>query len=248
MGHNDLGQLNWANGAEGSASTNNFVMEAANFDTGSSYDVVYSVKKGRRASDAGRADKTLSYVTQTFYGIGSAANNVVDSNLGNPAVSYSNVKSIGNEYLLNSIDIHPKEGTWKVLMADDFNDGLDGGPYPNDITSRYTLDTGQRDEFYTRGKLILKPNEPKPIGNLQVTYWKFAHGAGDYFSIESYPDIGSTYSNGGNDWKGATLNFTVDDIPSFVSSTGRTYRLGDCIDFRSTLNNNIFPFGSGSIS
>ena len=186
-------------------------------DDSSSYHVIYSVKKGVQSGDAGRAAKTLVYTTEYI--------------TGSIKVNNLNFSYVGDEYVLESTDVHPKEGTWKVEMATDYNNGSQSAIFPRDITNRYTLDTGQRDEYYGRAKLILKANQPKPTGNLKITFWKFTHGNGDYFSIGSYPTTGQTFTDANTISWG---NFSLSDIPSFIDSSGKTYKLGDCVDFRAT--------------
>lgn len=89
-----------------------------------------------------------------------------------------------------------------------------------DITSRFTLDTGQRDNYYDRGRLILKPGATAPSGNVNVEYEYFTHGSGDFFSVDSYDGV---------------LDYA--DIPSYTSRvTGEVYNLRDCIDFRPRVN------------
>jgi len=85
-----------------------------------------------------------------------------------------------------------------------------------DITSRYTVDTGQRLTYYDVGSIVLKPNQPKPTGPIRITFNYFTHGAGDYFSVDSY-------------------DIPYDDIPSFNSGS-KIYQLRDCLDFRPRIN------------
>ena len=85
-----------------------------------------------------------------------------------------------------------------------------------DITSRFNLDTGQRDNFYDIGRIKLKPGAIVPTGQLLVKFDYFSHGSGDYFDVDSYSGQ-VTYSN----------------IPSYTSDTsGEKYELRDCIDLR----------------
>ena len=86
-----------------------------------------------------------------------------------------------------------------------------------DITDRFIFDNGQRNTYYDVGTLKIKPEAAKPTGPIRITFDYFTHGAGDYFSVESYNGI---------DYK---------DIPSFTSG-GITYSLRDCLDFRSRIN------------
>jgi len=85
-----------------------------------------------------------------------------------------------------------------------------------DITSRFTLDTGQRDNYYDIGRLVLKTGELAPTGRLLVDFDFFSHGSGDYFDVDSYSGV-----------------IDYENIPSYLSdTTGRQYDLRDCLDFR----------------
>lgn len=88
------------------------------------------------------------------------------------------------------------------------------------ITDRYTLDNGQRDSYYDRGRLIFKSGYSAPAGNIEVEYEYFNHGVGDYFSVNSYESV---------------IDFK--DIPTFTSQiTGSFYDLINCLDFRPRIN------------
>ena len=66
------------------------------------------------------------------------------------------------------------------------------------VTSKYTLNSGQSDEFYTQSFITLTSGQTTPTnGTLTVTLRYFAHtgGAGDYFSIDSYPVSTIGYEN-----------------------------------------------------
>jgi len=89
-----------------------------------------------------------------------------------------------------------------------------------DITSRYTLDGGQRDNFYAKGQLLLRAGAVAPAGNVKVTYRYFAHGAGDYFNVDSY-----------NSFIGLG-EFDYGDIPIHTFADGTKVRLSDTFDFR----------------
>ena len=83
------------------------------------------------------------------------------------------------------------------------------------ITDRFILDDGQRDNFYDKGRIILKPGFADP-GAITVAFKYWQHGTGDYFTVNSYR----------ND-----TNTTYDEIPVFNSSYG-PIKLRDAIDFR----------------
>ena len=100
-----------------------------------------------------------------------------------------------------------------VHMAADFT--TTATTSDTNITSRFNLDTGQRDAFYDIGRISLKEGELQPTGRLLITFSFFSHGAGDYFSVDSY--------SGAVDYA---------DIPSFESPQNGTLELRDCVDFR----------------
>lgn len=89
-----------------------------------------------------------------------------------------------------------------------------------DIRDRYYFDNGQRDNYYDFGSLTLKPGSPNP-SSVYVVVIYFEHGSGDYFSVDSYRNVG-----GAENWYSM--------IPIFVSpETGQSYPLSDYLDFRS---------------
>jgi hypothetical protein len=103
----------------------------------------------------------------------------------------------------------------------DFGDSAYNTQAQMDVTDRFDLDTGQRDNFYDHGSLRLKAGERRPRRPLRVSYKYFDHSAGDYFSVESYPLSQITYG----------------EIPKYVSpSTGKEYRLADSFDFRPSVD------------
>jgi len=89
-----------------------------------------------------------------------------------------------------------------------------------DITERYSLDNGQRDNFYDVGRIRLKYGAPAPTAGITIVFDYFSHGAGDFFTVASYAGISE---------------ITWDEIPSYESSKG-LFSLHDVIDFRPTIN------------
>lgn len=84
-----------------------------------------------------------------------------------------------------------------------------------DITDRYQMDTGQRDNYYDVGSIILNSGQIAPTGQLLVEFEYFTHSDGDYFSVDSYSD----------------LDFAK--IPVYDSSeSGGAFALADSLDFR----------------
>ena len=90
-------------------------------------------------------------------------------------------------------------------MAADFNTAATTAD--TDVTDRFDLDTGMRDNFYDIGRLTLKTGSITPTGRLLINFDFLSHGAGDYFDVDSYSGI-----------------IDYEDIPSFTSgTTGRVY-------------------------
>lgn len=81
------------------------------------------------------------------------------------------------------------------------------------VTERFTLDNGQRDNFYDIGRILQKSGTSPVSGALTITFDYYTHAAGDYFTVNSYPPA------------------DYDSIPSFNSAKGNV-ELRDCIDFR----------------
>lgn len=103
----------------------------------------------------------------------------------------------------SSVTLTNQDG-WKLISVTDAN-GVD-------VTSSFTFDGGQRDAGYYPPTLTSTTGAI--TGVYSVKYSFLAHGAGDYFSVDSYSSIG------------------YDSIPTYTSSAGYTYYLTDCLDFR----------------
>lgn len=89
-----------------------------------------------------------------------------------------------------------------------------------DISNRFTLDNGQRDNFYDLGRLILRGGQTAPTGNVFARFRYFAHGtSGDFFSVNSY-----------------TGQVDYADIPSHRLNNGQVVSLRDVLDFRPVKN------------
>ena len=57
------------------------------------------------------------------------------------------------------------------------------------ITDRFTLDTGQRDNFYDISRIVRKAGKPTPVGKLVIVANYFSHGTGDFFTVDSYSGV-----------------------------------------------------------
>ena len=95
-----------------------------------------------------------------------------------------------------------------------------------DITNQFSLDDGQRDNFYDHASLRLVAGANKPKGNILVVFDFYSHTGGDgYFDVNSYLTPNSSSPE------------LYQEIPSYTSTNGTTYRLTDSIDFRPSRKN-----------
>jgi hypothetical protein len=84
-----------------------------------------------------------------------------------------------------------------------------------DVTSRYTLDSGQRDSFYDHSSIRLRAGSVAPSGPLVVKFNRFSSSGAGFFTVDSY--VGYDYGS----------------IPSYTTqATGQVYQLRDCLDYR----------------
>ena len=86
-----------------------------------------------------------------------------------------------------------------------------------DLSHNFTLDNGQRKDFYQHGRLVVKRDTTPPSGTIFSRLKYFAHGAsGDFFSVNSYD---------------GTVDY--EDIPDFQISGRKSINLREVIDLRS---------------
>ena len=109
------------------------------------------------------------------------------------------------------------------------NTSTDATTNDTNIADRYTLDDGQRENFYDVARIQLKPGASAPTGRILVIFDYFTHNTGDYFCVNSYPGI------------------DYGDIPSFNSIKG-AIALRDAIDFRPTKSNDGTGFTAAGAS
>ena len=111
---------------------------------------------------------------------------------------------------LGKADVHKINS---VFMAADFSTAATTSD--DDITDRFDLDTGQRDNFYDIARLVRKSTASAPTGRLLINFDYFEHGAGNFFSVDSYS------------------GFDYGSIPSYTSDvTGEKFELREVLDFR----------------
>ena len=99
------------------------------------------------------------------------------------------------------------------------------------ITKDFDFDDGQRNNYYDISRLVRKKDTNAPTGKLLVVYDYLSHGAGNFFSVDSYSSVSGQ------------MNY--DDIPVFLPtvtdpddpSPPSEFPLTDCFDFRPTVEN-----------
>ncbi len=103
----------------------------------------------------------------------------------------------------------------------------------NSVANRFTLDNGQRDNFYYNGRLILNGGQTAPTGSLTATYRHYEHGAGDFFAINSYSHlsgIGPGFRAASSTGAGGGTKYS--EIPKFRQRNGELVELRNVLDFR----------------
>jgi hypothetical protein len=114
-------------------------------------------------------------------------------------------------------------------------DTLPEGGYPlvdyTDVTNRYEFNNGQKDNFYDHASIKLKPSYAPCKGPLIVCCRYYNHtsvsGEGEYFIVDSYPNLDSAISE-----EGTELGDGYSLIPDHITTSGQVLHLRDCIDFR----------------
>ena len=119
------------------------------------------------------------------------------------ATGQATVLNLGYADAFRILSIKMKAGTFASPTGD----------YVIDISDRYDFDNGQRSTHYDYSRLTLKSSFSPPTAPIQVYFEYFAHGTGDYFTVESYTGVG------------------YNEIPSFDG-----FPLRDALDFRPAYN------------
>ena len=101
------------------------------------------------------------------------------------------------------------------------------GKYKN-LTNSFTLDKGQKNEFYDYSRLVRNKNVPEPVGQLLVVFdlYSVSSDAGDVFTVNSYDE--DRFSN---------------DIPSIGDDN---MRASDTLDFRPRVSEYNVATNTGS--
>jgi len=198
----------------------------------SSSEITSSASMTKQASDTqlqvtGLSNSTTYELIATFQTTSQAENSVRLKTLQDTTFTIewptdAKTDANGTRFIdLNTADIYSVS---RVRKND--SDGID-------LLSYFTLDDGQRDNYYQNGRLLETPGLNPPIGDIFVRFKHFNHTGGgnapgaSYFSVQSYinafGNLGFT-SGSGDAYK---------SIPSYTKSNGSTINLRDVLDFRS---------------
>lgn len=102
----------------------------------------------------------------------------------------------------------------------------------SDISYLFTVDDGQRAGFYDNARLVLEGGATAPAGSVFTRFKHFTHGAGDYFSVNSY-----------------TGQVAYENIPNFEVGPRSSINLRDVIDFRSSVDSDgLFAGGDAAFN
>lgn len=191
---------------------------------------------------------TVDAVTPTMSFINSAGNFVAKETItgtdsGASAIILNNSSPL-NYILLSSIEFLPGEiisGADASATAGTLTAGS------KVVTSRYLLDTGQRDNYYDISKIVLKQRAPKPAGRLLAIYDHFDHGTGLYFDVDSYVSVDYSeipyYSSTRID-PDATNTTGVFDLRTAIDFRPKVANTGTVTGDVRTVNENSFDFAS----
>lgn len=99
----------------------------------------------------------------------------------------------------------------KIMMATSFVSSWTAGVQSTalDVTNKFVLDTGQRDNIYDVGALQIRSGQAAPNGSIKVWYDYFEHSLGDFFAGASYNALQIPYERI-PDYRGINLNDVLD--------------------------------------
>lgn len=160
------------------------------------------------------------------------------ANTANVVLSLTNTK-LSKANLANNISLSKSDCVELLSVTANAKSWSTGNFVDLDYTNSFVLNTGQTDTLYDHGYVSLKPGYIDPltanIANIQsltisFTYYRQAAGGTGYFCADSYPAAG------------------YDDIPTYVSSSGESFNLRDCIDFRARRDDDATTISGGLLS
>ena len=163
-------------------------------------------------SGAGTASATIS-------GLPVSASNLEILAYVNKSTGLVRSKTLTSRSITTSIATDPSGIQYVPLGKSDIFDIteiINAADSNQSYSNRFTLDNGQRDNFYALGRLLLRGGSSAPGGNVHVKYRHFTHGtSGDFFAVNSY-----------------TGQVDYNQIPSHRTASGVNVALRNVLDFR----------------
>lgn len=199
------------------ANTNDWLVALADSDLSTSHGI-----SGSGTTTASLTGLPVSEANLEVIGyVNKSAASVRSKTLNETTITISSFDSDGNGLNFAYLD-HADVYSFESIKAVD-SDG-------DSIVGNFTTDNGQRDNFYDKGRIVLKAGKSIPSGDVFVRYKYFSHGAtGDFFAVNSY-----------------TGQVDYENIPTHTLRNGTKVELRDVIDFRPVVNSSR-TFGSGAI-
>lgn len=145
----------------------------------------------------------------------------VNLNLKSEKVKTSNATTVSSVSLTSGVGDLAISDVYEIVEIRDTGDS------DAVVTSSFTLNTGQKDNYYDHASIVLNSGA-SVVGPFDVDINYFSHSGTGYFSVDSYP-------------------IDYEDIPSYTSpTTGSKYRLTDVIDFRPRRTDGATTFDSAA--
>ena len=135
----------------------------------------------------------------------------------------TNIANTTGTYNLGLPDVYKIRS---IRMDDTAFSNTTGTVNSSNVTTSFTLDNGQRDNYYDHSRIIYNGSANLTNKSLLVELDHFVpdySGGFGYFSVDSYPVDDNNVSS--------TTIFTY-EIPNYVSTSGTEYSLRDVLDFR----------------
>jgi len=141
-------------------------------------------------------------------------------------------KIIREPYVKFNFAVDTQNNRWSLGFPDVFDIISIVDANGNDYTDSFKLVTNQKDHYYDLSYVEWIRGRPRPENGVltaQIRVFEINTTGGNlfYFSINSYPQPTANEINNISDQSNI-----INDIPIYVSSTGRKYNLRECLDFR----------------
>jgi hypothetical protein len=168
------------------------------------------------AGNASQSNRLFYMVSYDFDGAPGSSNSLKTKTLQTQSItltgSYGSLTGDERGKTANTLYLNGLVDVKSVSSMTGSKDGIGVSILPY-----FSFDNGQRDDFYDFSRMTLNPGVTGITGPYTATIDVYTRSGNGFFAVNSYT---------GND-------VSSDYIPTYTSNTtGKTYRLRDCIDFR----------------